>query len=251
MSASTDLPALDCHAHIAPDVTPAQLTALGDVHVFAVTRSLAEAVFVASRHDRNITWGAGVHPGIPRSISAYSPELFRQVLPRFAYIGEVGLDRRGDRAEQERVLNDILAACRDRPLLISLHSTGRTGEVVSLIERHRHPGTILHWFLGSPSQMTRALHAGAYFSANNAMSDETLLAIPRDRLLPETDFPARRVRADRPGATLSLEQTLARLWDSSAAHVRWQLWTNLRTIAVESGAIDAISEELADRLLAL
>ncbi|NEC91795.1 hypothetical protein [Streptomyces sp. SID12501] len=33
-----ELPPLDCHAHIAPDVTPAQIDALHGAVVFAVTR---------------------------------------------------------------------------------------------------------------------------------------------------------------------------------------------------------------------
>jgi hypothetical protein len=43
-------------------------------------------------------------------------------------------------ATQTRIFTDILDACRDHPVLISVHSTGRATEVVDLIERHRHPG---------------------------------------------------------------------------------------------------------------
>ena len=105
------LPALDCHAHIAPDVTRSQLAALGHTHIFAVTRSLAEAQQVANRRDPGLTWGVGVHPGVTAARADYNPETFRQLRPRFALVGEVGLDRRGPRAEQERILADILDAC--------------------------------------------------------------------------------------------------------------------------------------------
>jgi len=44
---SPELPPLDCHAHIAPDVTASQLDGLGSALIFAVTRSLDEARFVA------------------------------------------------------------------------------------------------------------------------------------------------------------------------------------------------------------
>lgn len=245
------LPALDCHAHIAPDVTDQQLATLGEAYVFAMTRSLEEAASVASRHDPVLTWGIGVHPGVSAARSAYDPDRFRTLLPRFALVGEVGLDRRAGRNEQVRILTDIMDACSCRPVLLSVHSTGQTAEVVDLVQRYQHPGVILHWFLGTEDQRVRALSAGAYLSVNEAMSDTLLEAVPMDRLLPETDFPARQVRAHLPGSVTSLEQRLSRLWGLSAVEVRHQLWANLKTIAIVSGTIDVVSEELASRLLAV
>ena len=245
------LPALDCHAHIAPDVTAHQLSSLGQAHVFAMTRSLAEATAVAQRHDPALTWGIGIHPGVAEARSAYDPDRFRALLPRFALVGEVGLDRRAGREDQRRIFTDILTACQDRPVLISIHSAGRTAEVVDLIERHRHPGMILHWFLGTDDQLAQALNVGAYLSVNNAMSDALLQAIPTDRLLPETDYPARQTRAKLPGGISPLEQRLSRLWGLPEPEVRHRLWANLKAIAISSGALDGFSDELADRLLAV
>ena len=245
------LPALDCHAHIAPDVTADQLYSLGQAHVFAMTRSLAEATAVAQRHDPMLTWGIGIHPGVAEARSAYDPDRFRALLPRFALVGEVGLDRRAGREDQRRVFTDVLTACQGRPVLISVHSAGRTAEVVDLIERHRHPGAILHWFLGTDDQRARALAAYAYLSVNDAMSDALIQAIPKDRLLPETDFPARQTRAKLPGAVSPLEHRLSRLWELPEPEVRHRLWANLKTIAITSGALDGFSDELADRLLAV
>jgi TatD DNase family protein len=51
----------------------------------------------------------------------------------------------------------------------------------------------------------RALEAGAYFSVNEAMNDTLIRAIPTDRVLPETDFPARQIRAQLPGTLAPLE----------------------------------------------
>lgn len=245
------LPSLDCHAHVAPDVTQSQLATLGDSHVFAVTRSLSEAAEVADRTDPILTWGVGVHPGVAASRSAYDPDIFRQVLPQFALVGEIGLDKRGARAEQERILSDVLDACTGRPVFISIHSTGRTGQVVDLTERFPHPGLILHWFLGTPDEVRRAVAVGAYFSVNNAMNDELLVAMPRHRVLPETDFPARQPRAKLPGETKPLEERLARIWHASDDEVRHQLWVNLKQLAIASGAIDTVSDSLADILLAV
>ena len=243
------LPTLDCHAHIAPDVTHSQLATLGHSHVFAVTRSLSEARLVMNRDDRGLTWGIGVHPAVATARAEYNPEVFRQLLPRFALVGEVGLDRRGTRDEQERILSDVLGACDGKPVMISIHSTGRTRAVLDLVKQRPHPGVILHWFLGTSSELTEAVRLGTYFSVNSAMGDALLTAMPRDRVLPETDFPARQVRARTPGETTALEKRLATLWRISDQETRHQLWTNLKRLAVVSGAINVVSESLADTLL--
>mgnify|MGYP003382495122 FL=1 len=243
------LPTLDCHAHVAPDVTHSQLATLGHSHVFAVTRSLSEARLVMNRDDRGLTWGIGVHPAVATARAEYNPEVFRQLLPRFALVGEVGLDRRGTRDEQERILSDVLGACDGKPVMISIHSTGRTRAVLDLVKQRPHPGVILHWFLGTSSELTEAVRLGTYFSVNSAMSDALLAAMPRDRVLPETDFPARQVRARTPGETTALEKRLATLWRISDQETRHQLWTNLKRLAVVSGAINVVSESLADTLL--
>lgn len=245
------LPTLDCHAHIAPDVTHSQLATLGHSHVFAVTRRLSEARLVMNRDDRGLTWGIGVHPAVATARAEYNPEVFRQLLPQFALVGEVGLDRRGTRDGQERILSDVLGACDGKPVMISIHSTGRTREVLDLVKQRPHPGVILHWFLGTSSELTEALRLGTYFSVNSAMSDALLAAMPRERVLPETDFPARQIRARTPGETTALEKRLATLWRISDQETRHQLWTNLKRLAVVSGAIDVVSESLADTLLAV
>ncbi|MGN5734713.1 TatD family hydrolase [Arthrobacter psychrochitiniphilus] len=247
----TELPSLDSHAHVAPDVTKTQLATLGKAHIFAVTRSLQEAAVVASRTDSQLTWGIGIHPGVPAARAAYNPDKFRQLLSKFALVGEVGLDRRGPRDEQEKILTDILVACHDQPVFLSLHSTGRTGQILEVLERNPHPGAILHWFLGQPDEIARAEHAGAYFSVNSAMSDDLLEGLPRARVLTETDFPARQVRARVPGETQQVEDQLSKIWRISKSEVRHQIWMNLKRAAIDSGAIERVSDTLADTLLTL
>lgn len=251
MTDAPGLPALDCHAHIAPDVTPSQLVTLNGAHILAVTRSLSEAAVVARRTDPTLMWGIGVHPGAAEALGAYSPDIFREQQAAFALIGEVGLDRRTTRQKEAGVFIDIMMACHDQPVLISIHSTGRTREVTEILERHSHPGAILHWFLGTSDERTRALATGTYFSVNTAMDDELLDTLPKDRILPETDFPARQIRGRAPGDVVTIEKRLARLWATPTSEVRYQLWHNLRSITIRSGAIERIPDEWADRLIAL
>jgi TatD DNase family protein len=249
---SAELPPLDCHAHIAPDVTAAQLDALGDVTIFAVTRSLAESHEVVERQDRALVWGCGVHPGVAAARSAYDEQDFRGLLERFCFVGEVGLDRRaGGVEDQSRVFRSVLNTISGAPVIASVHSTGATDQVVDLVAGAPHPGIILHWFLGDESAVRRAAALGCYFSVNSAMSDDALQRIPGDRALPETDFPATSRRGvRRPGDLSRLEARLADLHGETLEETRRRWYRNLRALALASGAIERLPEYLADRLLA-
>ncbi|MGH8994434.1 MAG: TatD family hydrolase [Acidimicrobiales bacterium] len=251
---SADLPPLDCHAHIAPDVTASQLDGLGDALIFAVTRSLDEADLVLSRRDRRLVWGCGVHPGVASARASFNVDRFSELLARFALVGEIGLDRRaGSIEDQTRIFCAALEAARDAPVLVSVHSAGCTTQVVDLVSTIGHPGVILHWFLGDEQLVGKAVAAGCYFSVNSAMSDESLRHIPPDRMLPETDFPStsRRGGGTKPGDTRRLETRVGQLLDLPAETIRWSWYRNLRAIALASGAIERLPDQLADRLLAV
>lgn len=251
---SPDLPPLDCHAHIAPDVTARQLDGLGDALVFAVTRSLDEADLVLSRRDSRLVWGCGVHPGVASARAGFDVAHLHELLPRFALVGEVGLDRRaGSIEDQTRIFRTTLEAIQGAPVLVSVHSTGCAEQVVDLVSGLPHPGLILHWFLGDERLVRRAGAAGCYFSVNGAMSDDILRHIPPDRMLPETDFPStiRRGGGAKPGDIHKLERRVAQLLDLPTETIRWSWYKNLRAIALASGAIERLPDQLADRLLAV
>lgn len=240
MRRETDLPRIDAHAHIAPDVTGPQVRDLGNALVFAMTRSLDEARQVVRRADTNLVWAVGTHPAVAEARDAYRPEAFRKALDFFAVVGEVGLDRRGPRDEQRVILNSILDECHGAPVLISLHSTGRVPDLLTALERRPHPGAILHWFTGGPDDLRRALDLGCYFSVNGAMPAETVSAIPTDRLLTETDFPSSRCKtgARLPGDTTRAEELIKR--SHPEADPRRLVHENLRRILTATGAGDRL-----------
>lgn len=239
-----DFPPLDCHAHIAPDVTAAQIRTLGGAQVFAMTRTLDEFDAAIDNPQAGLTWGIGVHPGVPAALRQWTPERFSNATRRSVLIGEVGLDRSGDGDLQVVVLDDIL---RSAPAsLISVHSTGRVGRVVDAVEKYPRSGVILHWFTGDQDAIGRAAAAGCYFSINAAMSDSQMTALPLDRVLPETDFPASRSRtqAKVPGDIAALEQTVARLTRQPQREVRRRWYRNLGTLSDRAGVRDRLPADL-------
>jgi TatD DNase family protein len=245
-------PALDCHAHIAPDVTIPQLQQLGGAHVLAVTRTLDEAALVARRPpDDTVTWGLGDHPAVESSYQ-FDADRFARLLPSFALVGEVGLDGRGKNlAGQILMLRTVLELCADQSVLISVHSSRAVGPLTELIVDHPHPGLILHWYLGQDHDLATAIRNGAYFSINNAMNDRIIAGLPMDRVLPETDFVRPGLRGHQPGDTAAVVKRLAQLWGVSTGAAQHQCWTNLRRLAVRSGALDRLPGATAQLLLEL
>lgn len=245
-------PALDCHAHVAPDVTTGQIRALGEAFIFAMTRSLLEAEEVSHRDDARIVWACGVHPGVPAALEEFDEKRFRALIDHFAVIGEIGLDgHSGCFDRQLSTLRTILNNVRREPVLLSIHSTGCQKRVLDLLEESPHEGTILHWFTGDDGDWSRAISLGCYFSINACMSRDMLSRVPVDKMLPETDFPAssRRAQATKPGDIDRLEKLIAETVGVSNSDIREGWYRNLRRAAMTSGALDRLPEGLFDILL--
>lgn len=234
----SDLPLLDCHAHIAPDVTGPQIAGLNGALVFAMTRTPGEARAAARRSDPTLAWGFGAHPGLPDAISRVNETVLREAVQAHAVMGEVGLDRRGPSGPQREALEALLDACQGQPVVLSLHSTGRTRQLLDVLRQHPHPGAVLHWFNGTPDEISEAIALGCYFSVNNAMTDDRLAQIPADRMLPETDFPASRktTLAAKPGDTRALERRLAERDGMPETAVRQGFYLTLASLLATSGA---------------
>jgi TatD DNase family protein len=252
VSSSLSLPKLDCHAHIAPDVTVEQVTALNGAIVFAMTRAAAEAAAAARRHDETILWGFGAHPGLKVAIEEVTVDRVRRAVTDHLVIGEVGLDRGSALGPQQSAFETILESCAGHPVLLSIHSTGRTREVLAALTRHPHPGAILHWFNGTQPEILEAAELGCYFSINAAMSDERIGWIPRERLLPETDFPSSRrsTRAKLPGDIDHLEERMAGLTGESDEQIRSTWYRNLSRLARAAGVESRLPSSIKETLQA-
>jgi TatD DNase family protein len=246
-------PAVDAHAHINVQIAPIELIAL-DAFVMAVTRTLDEAVEALRRSDGMTIWGIGCHPGVPEAIEAFDRDRFVALLPRAAFVGEVGLDRRSrvPMEKQLAVLAQILDVVTDTPRAVSLHSTGATGAILDLLDQHPIAFPVLHWWRGSRAETMRAIELGCLFSLNGheASSPKVIDLIPIDRVLTETDFPhSQRYdrAANRPAAVGTIERALADRYQLDEKAIREHIWETLVPVA-DAMPDGASSDELRARI---
>jgi TatD DNase family protein len=184
----------------------------------------------------------GLHPQLATERKHELP-LFAQYLADARFIGEVGLDGtrplRRTWSDQVAVFDSVLNLCADAGgRILSLHSRSAASAVLDGLERHPGAGTaVMHWFAGSKAELNRAVELGCWFSVNHGMvlSDKgrrLTQAMPRDRVLTETDGPFAQVGATpaEPHMVSALGEAMAEVWDVPLSHVSQTLNVNLATL---------------------
>ncbi len=224
---------VDAHCHVDLYESPEailQLTNERKVHTIAVTN--APFVFEFTRKlaegSRFLHAAVGMHPELVEAHGERAEEI-RPLISQAKFVGEVGLDyvtpNEGQRERQRKVFGLILEECAlNKGKVITIHARRSAGDVIDMIGRS-FPGTIiLHWFSGSKKELRRAVDFGFYFSVNHAMcnsrSGKSLVeAIPKDRLLTETDGPFTRESGGpaRPDYVTKTCDLVGRAWSVSAA----------------------------------
>jgi TatD DNase family protein len=154
--------------------------------------------------------------------------LFEGLLPETRYVGEVGLDGSPEWKphwrEQGRALEQVLrwtALAGGR--VITIHSRRAATAVLDVLGRHPDAGIpVLHWFTGSKAELERAAEMGCWFSVGPALllsrrGRELVGAMPRDRVLTETDgpFAAIQKRPLNPAEIEGALSGLASIWKVS------------------------------------
>jgi TatD DNase family protein len=163
----------------------------------------------------------GLHPWEVGNRSAQWQDQLLRHLERFPHagLGEIGLDRwmldharpddprlkdrrRAPLDEQIDVLGWQLSLAAKRNLAVTIHCLEAFGALHDLLRAAPRPtrGFLLHAYSGSAELAKSLANLGAYFSFNGAFLDprkqrvrQMFTAIPRDRLLVESDAPAMSV----------------------------------------------------------
>jgi TatD DNase family protein len=194
---------LDTHCHLDAYSDPLAVVVAArsaNVDLVAVTESPDSFRRFRTRLGRTpgVSVALGLHPGSTIASAPGQLQRFFRMLPNADWIGEIGLDFNSrvdarDRRAQYANFSSIVDHELARTLPMTIHSRGAAADVVAVLG-----GTgvqaILHWFTGTAKQAARAAEAGLWFSVNSAMvrsksGASVLAAVPRDRLLLETDGP--------------------------------------------------------------
>lgn len=242
---------IDFHAHLDLYPEPASVvqrcTELG-IYVLSVTTTPTawERTAALAAGSPRIRTALGLHPQLAQQ-RKHELTLFRELLDKTQYIGEVGLDGAPDCKpfwnDQLDVFHEVLEHCsRSSGKILSIHSRRAASEVLKCLRRYPSVGIpILHWFTGSHKELRDAIDFGCWFSVGPAMlysakSREQIAIMPLDRVLTESDGPFTR-HEEHPlypwDVTRALD-ALADIWNKPPAEVRTALQENLRKLGTLS-----------------
>jgi TatD DNase family protein len=219
---------IDTHAHLDACAEPAddlvaRARAAGVARIVSVgsgLESCRETLAIAGRHD-GVFAALGIHPHQAADPDAEGLDELRDLLsdPRAVAVGETGLDHYRDYAPHGRQLDLferhlVLAAELGKPVVV--HTRDAADETAAALAGFGG-AVVLHCF-SSPELLPVALERGYYVSfAGNVTYPkagelrEAARAIPRDRLLAETDSPylSPQPRRGRPNEPANVVHTVA------------------------------------------
>lgn len=156
----------------------------------------------------NVRVGLGLHPWWIED-SAAGRSLIDQAVElasASSFIGEVGLDFSPAHTASARLQTEaferLARACAEHPRpgrTISIHAVRSAETALDILERTgliTHARCIFHWFSGTSDDLARLRAHGCFISVNERMlatkrGREYARQMPLDRLLLETDAPAR------------------------------------------------------------
>jgi TatD DNase family protein len=253
----------DAHNHLHderfdPDRTAVMRRAVEAGVVRFVVNGTTEAdwpkVAEAAREWAGVIPSFGLHPWwVAERSDGWRLALERRLTYQPSAVGEIGLDHamegRDDEA-QEAVFLHQLRLSRDWGRPVSIHCRRAWGRLMDLLrEEGPHPaGMVLHSYSGGAGLVTELTDLNAYFSfsgsitlPSNRRGPEALRAVPRDRLLLETDapdIPPEEVRTARAESSARCEP----------AHLRYTLAAAARHLDLPQEDLARIAWDNASRL---
>jgi TatD DNase family protein len=239
---------IDTHAHLDACAEPADdLVARARnagveriVSVGSGLESCRETLAIAQRHE-GVFAALGVHPHQAADPDAAAVEELRELLadPRAVAVGETGLDHYRDYASRDRQLELFerqLELAGELGKTVVIHTRAASDETAAALADFAG-AVVLHCF-SAPELLPVALERGYYVSfAGNVTYPkaeelrEAARAVPRDRLLAETDSPylspqPRRGRPNEPANVVHTVAVLAEARDELEDELAQQLDAN-------------------------
>ena len=203
---------IDCHTHLddprlLPDVQSIAADFEKDGIEFVIDASsdldgMNNAVALAEKFDR-IYATVGFHPSDCEAFCDKTAMLMESYAknPKVVAVGEIGLDYHYDtppRETQRKAFVSQLGLAAECGLPVVLHVRDAYGDAFAILSECRQllkNGVLMHCYGGSREMVERFGEFDAYFAFGgvitfkNAKKDEIVRAVPKDRLLAETDCP--------------------------------------------------------------
>lgn len=238
---------MDLHCHIDLYKDPAgviQRAFEKNMYVLSLTTtpSAWPGTYALTKNIPRFNTALGLHPQLAH-LREHELTLFDKLINETRYIGEIGLDAsknfKPHLDAQLRVFRHILKQSeKTGSKILTIHTLNSVSIVLD--ELHAHPNCgkpILHWFLGTKTEMSRAIGIGCWFSIGPAMTTsnrgmKVIEWLPKDKILLETDGPFAKYNKKplEPCDTTIVIQYLAKQWSVSEAVVSQQLKDNLTNL---------------------
>jgi len=194
---------LDLHPNPGAVVAECESRGLTVLSVTTTPRAWQGTQQLVQRHDL-IHTALGIHP--QHAIESRSElDLFRKLLPRTRFVGEIGIDGsaefRARMKDQTHVFRSILTMCEEQQgCILSIHSRNAVTLVLDELESIvKKSIPVLHWFAGSEKELCRAIKLNCWFSVGppmfySAKGMQLIRKMPSNRILTESDSPFVRVK---------------------------------------------------------
>jgi len=234
----------DSHCHVTMStegreaLERARASGVGGFVVPATSLDDAEGAIGIATQNADVWAAVGFHPHEAKRFDDDAERRIRQLAAheRVVAIGEAGLDYYYDhspRAEQRDAFVRQIAIARDLDLPVIVHNRDSTDDMLDLMrsESARGVTAILHSFTESLEVARALIELGHWISFSGIVTfrsaeslREVARALPRDRVLIETDTPylapvPKRGRENEPAFVAHVAEQLAALWDVEVERV--------------------------------
>lgn len=175
------------------------------VNVSTNIQNAAEVVAQSARYT-GMYAAVGIHPEDIKPGMVLEDEMasLRSLLgsageKKIVALGEIGLDYHWqplDKEAQHRYFDAQMSLAAEFDLPVIIHDREAHGDILDMLRRYRGVRGVLHSFSGSPEMAREVTALGWYISFSGVLTFknarktlEAAVAVPRDRILIETDAP--------------------------------------------------------------
>ncbi|KRM71292.1 TatD family hydrolase [Lacticaseibacillus brantae] len=224
--------------HEAEYVADAKQLGVTEMAIVGSDTGLNDGALTLAHEFDNLYAIVGWHPESAKDYTPATEAILEQQLQddKVVALGEIGLDYHWDsspRDVQKRVFERQLAIAREQHIPVSIHSREAFEDSYNLLKAaHLEDfGGIMHSFTGDAEWAKKFLDLGMYISYSGIVSfknapeeHESVVVIPEDRLLVETDAPyltpePYRGKPNQPGYTRYVVDAVAKYRESNAEHI--------------------------------